>query len=99
MTHTVKEIMTQAVLDRGAESQLNMLIEECAELIDAIQKYRRDRVSDKNIIEEAADVGLCIEQLLFMFDAHDLFDKIRLAKLERLESMIYREEVNHVAKQ
>lgn len=53
----------------GLNKQLNQLVEECAELIVAIQKQQRydfstvsDTISD-GVIEEMADVKNLIEQL------------------------------------
>ena len=58
----------------GYDAQSNLLIEECAELIQAINKYRRAKGSGQstpvkvqaaynNIIEELTDVEVMIEQV------------------------------------
>ncbi len=46
------------------EKWFNNAIEECAELIQAIQHYKRKRVAFKVIRNELADVAICIEMLL-----------------------------------
>lgn len=53
-------------------------MEECSELIQAISKMRRVRNSGKddgeaydNLVEEVADVLICIEQLRLMYDIPD----------------------------
>lgn len=58
----------------GYEAQSNQLVEECAELIQAVSKYRRARGTEQetplkeqvaldNLIEEIADVEIMLEQI------------------------------------
>jgi NTP pyrophosphatase (non-canonical NTP hydrolase) len=82
----------QAINLWGQGSQLDMVIEECAELIDKIQKYRRGRIAYFDIAEEFADVQNCINQ--FKGDFPD-YEKIRQAKLERLAVIIKKESVSN----
>ncbi len=79
------ELMRMAVRTWGTESQLDMVIEECAELIDAIQKWRRRRVESAKVLEEAVDVELCVAHLKLMLDAPDLWEQTKMDKLRRLE--------------
>ena len=85
-----KELMHMALQEWGTQSQLDMVIEECAELIDAIQKWRRRRVDATKVLEEAVDVQLCLEQLKIILDAPILFEKIRQDKLKRLDKLLGR---------
>lgn len=55
----------------GVESQMDMCIEECSELIDAIQKYRRGRVGKDEIVDELADVRIMCRQMELMFNCKD----------------------------
>ena len=62
----------------GATNQRHQLIEECAELIQAISKiYRRGCGPDippdayENLVEECADVLIIIEQMLEMYEIPD----------------------------
>lgn len=59
-------IYEQAVQKWGKEKQLDMIAEECAELIATIQQFKRGRSALK-LIEEWADVELMIEQLYYIF--------------------------------
>lgn len=55
----------------GVYPQARIAMEECAELIQAISKrlrYPKDKKRKDNLIEEMADVLICIEQLKIMFD-------------------------------
>ena len=61
----------------GVQHQLGIYMEECAELIQAISKFNRaydkpvDESLRKHIIEEIADVCVCIDQLQFILYIKD----------------------------
>jgi NTP pyrophosphatase (non-canonical NTP hydrolase) len=58
-------------LDRwGLDRQMSMLAEECAELIVAVQHFRRRRVQ-ANLLEEMADVSIMIEQICHALECED----------------------------
>ena len=48
----------------GIDSQMNILQEECAELIQAVSKYRRGDPS--TILEEVADVHIMLDQVVYL---------------------------------
>ena len=50
----------------GLESQFDMLLEECAELIQAVSKYRRRKYSGVRLAEEMADVYIMLEQIQYL---------------------------------
>ena len=50
------------------EKWFNNIIEECSELIQAIQHYKRKRVSFGDVRTEMADVMICIEMLTTIED-------------------------------
>lgn len=66
------EICHEAWKFYGEDDQLDMLVEECAELIQAVNKYKRSRGKDRvaienalyHLAEEAADVNILLEQVL-----------------------------------
>jgi len=72
----------------GEDSQLDVCIEEMAELTQALCKYRRKkRISSinstlENIKEEIADVLLCVSQMAIMFGEEEV-DKIMKEKIAR----------------
>jgi len=88
MSKTSSNIYAKALKAWGEEAQLDMVIEEMAELIQAISKFRRARTQEKkakayiHMCEEIADVENMINQLRYMFDA-DLIDKFKAEKLQR----------------
>ena len=62
----------------GAEKQSMVHMEECAELIQAISKMRRVKDAGKddsdayeNLVEEMADVLICLEQIQQIYEIPD----------------------------
>lgn len=75
-----QELNHKVVKRYGMPIQSTIAMEECAELIQAISKMKRD-ASDHNyehLVEEMADVYIILDQLQFMFNV----------KPEDLDSMI-----------
>ena len=77
------EIYRRAIEKFGTMKQLEMMIEEASELIQAIQKYKRYGMSE-NLKEELADVSIMVDQLAFAFNV----DKIKGKKLVRLLKLL-----------
>jgi len=72
----------------GSESQLIMLMEECAELIQASSKYYRTGETDE-LLNEMADVLIMIEQVLTVFSLDmDVLDTIKQEKLNLLQERL-----------
>ena len=82
------EIHKVAIEYYGEEMQENQCIEECAELIQAINKKHRGRAH--NIPEEIADVEICLEQLKMINQCADAVEKYKAEKTERLKERITR---------
>ena len=81
-----QKVLIQALEKFGAPAQINMVIEECAELIQAIRKHDR-KPSDatrNNLLEEMADVLICVEQLVYISYAYEDIPKIMARKINRL---------------
>lgn len=87
MEQNEKTSCVLAVEKFGPESQINMAIEECAELIDALCKFRRERVGSLAVVTEIADVQIMCEQLAYMFGEKAVADE-RSKKIERLTRRI-----------
>lgn len=80
------ELLKQAIQKWGNNSQMDMVIEERAELIKAINKFRRSPTSEnlKELCGEVADVEIMCEQARIMLNKNGLIDTIKEEKLERL---------------
>ena len=65
-TPTVKEFAVMAVEQYGERNQLDMVEEECAELIQAVCKRKRGIDNKDNLVDEIADVEIMLEQLKYI---------------------------------
>ena len=75
----------QSIKKWGIESQLNMLQEECGELIVAVNKLRRSKYRRKSYVaEEMADVRILIDQVILGLDISKQVNKCSEFKLKRL---------------
>jgi len=83
----VKDIYADAVNAYGIDSQLNVLQEECAELIVAVSHYRRFRNIDE-LVEEMADVKIMLEQIELVMKLSRYIESIKQIKLKRLRERI-----------
>lgn len=87
-----QEILKKAVETYGEESQIDMAIEECSELIQALCKYKRAKhgasliKSLENVAEEMADVEIMMAQLKLIFKNNLVVEAVKAEKLKRLEN-------------
>ena len=88
ISYEKKELYKKAYQLWGVSSQLDFMIEECSELVVAIQHWKRDRVNDGKVAEEIADVEIMCEQLRVLFRDDDTVDFWKEIKLTRLEECI-----------
>lgn len=84
-----EEICRRALFTYGFDAQANMVSEECAELIDAICKYRRNRCLDTDVITEIADVMIMCEQMACYF-GKGLVEAEKEKKLQRLKEKLFK---------
>ena len=95
---TENEIKTmQAALDKwGLAAQVGQTVEECAELIVALQKYiNRTPAPDtlENVIDEIADVEMMLAQMRLTFGINDeMLNKKIKQKFSKLDKYLKREQ-------
>lgn len=77
-----------ALSEYGIDAQTMVLIEECAELLNAIAKFKRGRVNEADIITELADVSIMVEQMALYYGM-DEFVSEKDFKLGRLQCRLY----------
>ena len=80
----------------GYSEQSNMLVEEMAELTQAISKYRRNNSKKNfdNIIEEIADVEVMLHQIKHFLGINPKYvEQIKIKKVNRTKERIAREMV------
>jgi hypothetical protein len=92
MTPSRREEILQEALDLyGVDVQMDIAIEEMAELTKAIIKNRRHgtTITKKRILEEACDVYIMVRQILIIFEGNigkeNVFKQLdkKLLKLEK----------------
>ena len=82
-----RELYETALTKWGVENQLWMVTEECGELLNAIGKMRRERVTREDVITELADVTIMCEQIA-QYMGYDDYTKEMERKLERLKERL-----------
>ena len=86
-----KEELYKFAIERyGDEAQINQGIEEMAEPIQAVNKFRRKPVIEnlENIAEEIVDVEIMLEQYKIIYAANPIVEKLKNQKLQRLASRL-----------
>ena len=83
--------LDKIIMSYGVDSQVDMAVEECSELIKALMKYRRNSgtTAREAVIDELADVQIMLEQMKIIFfcesEVNQRIDyKIR-RQIERIE--------------
>ncbi len=90
---TFDEICKTAVAKWGVEAQLDQAVEEAAELIQAINKFKRYN-SPWPLIEEMVDVEIMIGQLKAIVcdttgsSNNRMYNRIREEKLKKVEDKL-----------
>lgn len=76
-------LYSQAILKWGTRAQVDMAIEECSELIMALEHFRRGRMGEFALCREIADVINMMGQLRLIFGPSYVDQAIK-SKMERL---------------
>lgn len=88
MTDTEKVLLYSKVLSAfGIDAQVFMVMEETGELLSALAKANRGRVTSAEIITELADVSIMMEQMAVYFGL-DEFRAEKERKLQRLKERL-----------
>lgn len=82
------ELLSQAIKKYGKDKQIDMLIEECGELIVALQHLKRGRITWDKVAEEMADVKIMIHQFHTIDGISDAIHVHEINKLKRLEERL-----------
>ena len=79
----VKKLYSRALAKWGFPAQATMVMEECAELINAMCKLERGRITEDEVITEIADVMIMCEQMATHFGTV----KVELEKDRKLQRL------------
>ncbi len=105
LTSEEQELMKDAMLLWGKDSQIDMLVEECAELIHTIQKLKRVRHEGKEeeteyvqqkVADEMADVVIMINQMNYIFKTFDFEKCVEIKMKEKFERLKGRIEKSNI---
>lgn len=83
------KVLDNSLMQNGVNQQLMVCMEEPAELIQAISKVERypdevDRI--ENVVEEIADVSICIEYLKMIYNINQSeVDEMISQKINRIK--------------
>lgn len=78
-----KATFERALKTFGITKQTWMVVEECGELLEAIAKLRRGRITEFDLISELVDVHIMVEQMAIYYGL-DSFLREKDRKLRRL---------------
>ena len=89
-----KELVKKIIHKHGTVAQSMIAMEECSELIQAISKCLRSKEmipieTREHLIEEMADVMICLEQLMVMYS---ITDEELISWIERKELRLKKRE-------
>lgn len=89
-----KELVKKIIHKHGTVTQSMIAMEECSELIQAISKCLRSKdliptETREHLIEEMADVMICLEQLMAMYS---ITDEELISWIERKELRLKKRE-------
>ena len=94
MTEKERAVFQKALKTWGGEAQVLCLLEEMAELQDALCKHKRGRRTLEDIAEEIANVEIMLDQMKLLFHIEKEAEAQRARKIARVE-----ERLNHSVKE
>jgi len=92
MARIERTVFEEAISVFGPASQIDMAIEECAEMIVALEHFKRHRKDPAHVAEEIADVQITIGQMAIMFEMANV-DHYRSCKIGRLVRRIEQKKI------
>ena len=95
--YTRDSVFRRCILEYGANSQIDMAIEEMAELTKALLKLRREKGRNSkslidDVIDEIADVRIMCRQMELLFKAEDRVEQRIDYKIKRQIKRLNRRE-------
>lgn len=80
------QILEEAIERKGVVFHLDLLQEECAELVVQIAHFKRGRVGVNRVIEEMADVMIVLDSVKMALRKETGFQTEVRSKMERLQN-------------
>ena len=88
MTEKERAVFQKALDTWGGDAQILCLLEEMAELQDALCKHKRGRRTTDDIAEEIADVEIMLNQMKLYFRVEEEVKAQRARKVGRVEERL-----------
>ena len=85
---TEEEVYQKCFDKWGLDSQLDQMVEECAEYIVALSHHRRERIPAAGLIAEMVDVYLMASAMAFHFGNSEEWKRAKAEKIERVEALL-----------
>jgi len=84
------DLYLAALREWGPKTQLDMVIEECSELIHAISKVKRKRMAIEDMEPEMVDVYIMLQQMRVLLDETGVsnWDNIYRDKMKYLKELL-----------
>lgn len=88
-----KDLLNEAINKWGVDAQIEMIEEECIELILALKRLKRNRGNKEekllDVVDEIADVRIIIEQAIILFnDPNNIIQERIDFKMNRLKERL-----------
>lgn len=83
-----KKIYNDAIEKWGIGPQLNQIVEECAEMIVAVNHFKRGRIGLTELTSELADITIMSEQITYAYELEYKVEKEIERKLARLQGRL-----------
>jgi len=83
-----KELSQKAVEKWGLERQTNMVIEEVGEFLQAWNKIKRGKITNREYVEDMVDCYIMFSQMRHLYG--DLFEEIYRSKCDRIMKKVNR---------
>jgi len=90
----MEKVLKKAIEVWGEDAQINMAIQEMAELIKELTDISRDRTSKEKLATEICDVEILMKQLRIILSRkydgfEELIEKEKVRKIERIEKILF----------
>lgn len=84
--HEINELLRKNISRNGTNKELVIIMEELAELSQQVSKVFRDQHDPMHLLEEVADVYICLEELMMIAGIdYDALSAAVAVKLNRIE--------------
>lgn len=84
-----RELYKKAIKKWGAQSQVLMACEEMGEMLSALSRYNRGRITEAEVHDCITDTWIMMEQMMVLFGmTNEQFKEIRAKKLAHLQALL-----------